>query len=206
MSNSSIQEGRLSEIYFRSGQCEDIRECLHLEESMSEKSEDAGQAGFLLSGGQGEQAYVQAIQGRTFWVAQSKKGGNVIAFLFALSPESPIVKSLASHSDKFQINAGCRNPFEVSAANTAWLAKVAVHRAFRRLGVSKMLYEKLFVEYPTWNFVTTTVISPIENAPSRHLQEKMGFKEIGEWDIGPRGDFPSVRCRLHVFSCFLENC
>lgn len=171
----------------------DLETCMSLEKLLNEEHPNAPQQGFLLTSSDGIDQYRAFSSYDEFYVARAE--GKVVAFLFALPPESARMQQLIGIQDRFELD---RDVDIFQRANLAWLAKVAVEPQFMGMGIASQLYQHFLEQHDDWNILTTTVREPLRNIPSEKLQAKFGFSAIGSLPLGARGAFDDVICSVHL--------
>lgn len=130
--------------------------------------------GFLASEDLSEKTYSKMIKNYDYCYVCEEEN-KVIGFLIALSIN---LMDKESEIYPFLINNNLFKDF-------VYIFQIGVSLDFQRRGISKMLYNKLFEESRSDNFMVITSKNPL-NAASRELHLKLGFKDIDtfKWSDG----------------------
>lgn len=155
--------------------------CLALEQKLEPNRAGATDQGFFLPGAS-QQLYDSFFESSYFRLAAQNE--ELLGFLVALPPGNEHLRRLQTNTTAFDISPeGLLNQ-----ESLVWIAKIAVEPHAARRGIGTRLYQQLFSDLRKHPFITTTARSPIMNLASYGFHTKAGFREIGTFYSGDRGE------------------
>jgi len=148
--------------------------CLDIEKNYGFAADDWQEQGFFLPGATAELYQKLGSEGYAKCIVDD--AGNIVSFILALLPDHPLTHNLLSNSSSTIITDTSTT---IDFTRAIWIAKIATHKNYHRMGYAQKLYSHLFQQHPNCSFFTATALSPQRNIISEQLQKHMKFTPCG---------------------------
>lgn len=152
-------------------QKDNLVKCYELEKHYSINNNTDESKGFFLPGTTLE-TYESLF--KSGYIKVLKKDEILIAFVIVVPPGHTIVNSLLTSDSMLLFDNG-----KIDIDKCYWIAKVAVHPEYTKLGYAIKLYEQLEYDFKDFTGFTATAVSPLRNYPSEKLHEDFKMKKCG---------------------------